>query len=293
MVSEQKMSIHRVCRILKMSRSSYSYKSIKEDTNLATLLSTKASAFPREGFWKAYYRLRNEGIVVNHKRLHRVYQSLGLSLRRKSKKRLPARVKQPLTVPQQVNHTWSIDFMSDALDNGRKFRSFHVIDDYNREVLHIETDFSIKSSRVVWILKHLVNRRTKPQCIRMDNGPELIAELMREWSQMHEIEFQYIEPGKPMQNGFIERFNRTYRQDVLDSYIFESIDEVREITQAWMYDYNHVRPHEALGGQAPLLWKCGQQPHANINAVPAHIPTTNIIINNDNILNKKSTFDLY
>lgn len=231
------------------------YVSKKNDIGLETELLKLSQDHPKEGFWKSYYRIRNSGQKVNHKRVHRVYKHLGLSLRRKSKKRLPVRVKEAIIVPETFTHTWSIDFMSDALENGRKFRTFNVIDDYNREVLFIETDYSLKSSRVIWILNHLINKHGKPKRIRMDNGPEFVANLAKEWSEVKEIEFKYIQPGKPTQNALIERFNKTYRENILDSYLFENLDQVRQITEEWVWDYNHERPHDALQGMSPIKFK--------------------------------------
>jgi putative transposase len=187
-----------------------------------------------------------------------------LPLRRKVKKRLPARVKERLEVPNNFTHTWSIDFTSDALSSTRKFRSFNVIDDFNREILFIETDYSLKSSRVIWVLNHLVNKFGTPFRIRMDNGPEFIARIAKEWSVIKGIEFKYIQPGKPTQNAYIERFNKTFRDVVLDSYIFDTIDDLRDVTANFIDDYNKHRPHDSLGGIAPITYRNKQKEKLNI-----------------------------
>lgn len=216
---ERPKDIGKACRLLNISRSSLHYKSVKDDNVLIELLIGLSKTVEGEGFKKFYDRLRLQGHIVNHKRVYRIYKLLGLRLKRKARKRLPARVKEKLEVPAAFTQTWSIDFMSDALSNGRKFRSFNVIDDFNREVLYIETDYSLKSSRVLWVIRHLIARYGKPKKIRMDNGPEFIANLAKHWSKANEIEFKYIQPGKPSQNAYIERFNRTYRGKVLDVFV--------------------------------------------------------------------------
>jgi putative transposase len=255
LVEKPKIGISKACRILLFTRVCFRYKSIKDDSCLIDKLTELAVKHPREGFWKSYYRLRNKNELVNHKRLHRIYKQMGLPMRRKVKKRLPARVKEPIIVPDSFTHTWSIDFMHDVLGNGRKFRSFNVIDDFNREVLFIELDYSLKSSRVVWVLNHLINKHKKPVNIRMDNGPEFVAHVAQDWAKYHNINFKYIQPGKPTQNALIERFNKTYRENVLDSYLFDSLEDVREVTDQWLWDYNNERPHESLEGLSPINYK--------------------------------------
>lgn len=291
MEHQTSFGISRACRIVGISRSCVRYQSIKDDQVLIDKLKEMVEKRPKEGFRKTFDRLRNNGMADNKKRVHRVYKLMGLSLRRKMKKRLPARVKKLIVIPTQPHHTWSIDFMSDSLESGRKFRSFNVIDDYNREVLFIENDFSIKSSRIIWVLNHLVHKHGVPSRIRMDNGPELIAKTMALWSEYYQIEFQYIQPGKPTQNALIERFNRTYRETVLDSYLFNNIDQVREQTALFIKDYNHFRPHDALNGKPPVVWKCGQLGKHTSNPKPVHISTTNN--NKNNKFKEKSNLALY
>lgn len=215
---------------------------------------------PKEGQDKFYGRIRNEGIIWNRKRIQRVYKLMGLNRRKRGRKRLPARVKQPLIVPERPNDTWSMDFMHDTLMNGRKFRVLNVIDDFNREALRIEPYFSIGSNLVIKILERLILERGKPSGIRVDNGPEFISSALSEWCMDRNIKLIYIQPGKPMQNGYIERFNRSYRDDVLDANLFESIHQARQLSDEFQEDYNRYRPHESLGNLSPVNYKlkiCG------------------------------------
>lgn len=211
-----------------------------------------------EGQDKFYHRIRNEGIRWNHKRIQRVYRLLGMNKRKRTRKRIPARIKQPLLIPTQPNETWSMDFMHDSLMNGRKFRVLNVIDDYNREILKIEPYFSINSDKVVKILERIILEKGKPTAIRVDNGPEFISSILNDWCLDKGIRLQFIQPGKPMQNGYIERFNKSFRQDVLDANLFENLTEVKIASDEFEEDYNHHRPHESLGNVSPVNYRLKQ-----------------------------------
>ena len=246
------MSERWACRMVNLNRCTYRHPVRKtDDRAIQQELRSLAEQHPRWGCGKMTHYLRNQGQRWNHKRIRRVYCSMALNLHRKPKKRLPARVAQALVVPGQPDRTWSLDFMSDTLSDGRTFRTLNVIDDFNREALWIEVDSSLPGERVVQVLERLLDWRTTPTKIRMDNGPELISQRLESWAREHQIELLHIQPGKPAQNAYIERFNRTFREDVLDAYLFDTLQEVRLIAERWLEEYNQIRPHEALQGLAP------------------------------------------
>ncbi len=249
---EHEMSERRACWAVEISRTTYRYAPLdRGDGPIIDALSQLAEKHSDLGFGKFFRLLRQAGHGWNHKRVHRVYCEMKLNKRRKYKRRVPPRNPDPLAVPEDANQSWSADFMSDALSDGRRFRTFNVIDDHRREALAIEVDLNLGSGRVVRVLDRIAEMRGYPSKIRFDNGPELTSIAVADWAEANQVELEFIRPGRPMQNGFIERFNRTYRQAVLDMYIFESLEEVRRLTAAWLDFYNARRPHDALGGQPP------------------------------------------
>ena len=192
------------------------------------------------------------GYVWNHKRVYRVYTAMQLNIRRRAKKMIPARVKQALMQPDRPNLVWSLDFMADSLWDGKKYRILNVLDDYNREVLAIDTDTSIPALRVIRVLEQLKQVRGLPEMIRTDNGPEFISQKLDYWCKDNKVQLVFIQPGKPTQNGYVERFNGSVRKELLNAYVFRTISEVREKVQEWMDDYNMYRPHKALGYKSPI-----------------------------------------
>lgn len=162
-----------------------------------------------------------------------------------------------------MNECWSADFMSDALWDGPRFRTFNVVDDFNREALAIVIDFNLPAVRVIRELDQIAASRGYPLKLRIDNGPELVSLALADWAEEHGVILEFIKPGKPMQNGFIERFNRSYREAVLDMFVFQSLDEVREQTETWLREYNEERPHEALGHLTPREYLLTQNPEVS------------------------------
>ena len=259
--SEHGLSERRACVAVSLRRSVYRYRRRpSRDGEIVEQLLQLAHQRPEEGFPKLFKRLRRQGRRWGHNRVHRVYCSLKLNKRRKGKRRLPPRNPTPLAVPGSMNECWSADFMSDALWDGRRYRTFNVVDDFNREALLIEVDFSLPAPRVVRELDRIAAVRGYPLKLRLDNGPEFIALALAEWAEQHRVTLEFIKPGKPMQNGFIERFNRSYRQAVLDMYVFTTLNEVREQTEKWLKEYNEERPHDALGDMSPREFLLTQMP---------------------------------
>jgi len=226
------------------------------------------------GYWQCCYRLWNKGHWWNHKRIYRVYTDMKLNIRRRSKKRLPERIKQALIVPSAPNQVWSIDFMVDNLTDGRKFRLLNVIDDFNRQSLVVEVDTSLPSLRVIRVLERLVAERGNPANIRCDNGPEFISHKLEQWCTDKKITLQFIQPGKPMQNAYIERKNGSMRRELLNAYLFNSLAEVRLLSEEWRIDYNEERPHKSLGYKSPLVY--ADHWHKNKQSEPELYPQTAI-----------------
>ena len=254
LVDTHQLSVSRSCRCAGFHRSSF-YRSplhwTVKDAQIIDVLASLIEGRPSRGFWKCRKLIKRQGYPWNHKRIYRVYKLMKLHLRRPAKKRLPKRLRVPLYVPMLPDTVWSADFVNDALTGSRRFRTFNVVDDFNREVLHIEIDTSITSRRLVRVFERLRDQRGLPQVLRTDNGPEFLGEVFTQWAKEAGMAIQYIQPGKPNQNAYVERFNRTYREELLDQYLFSTLDDVREATYWWMIEYNEERPHDALGDLTP------------------------------------------
>lgn len=211
---------------MEVHRSSYYYKKKRDDSEVIEAINKKVGN-STDGFWKVYCRLRNDGHKWNHKRVYRAYKLMNLNYRRKLKRRFPVGENETIFVPNDRNISWSMDFVSDVLTNGRRFRVLNIIDDFNREAIAMEIATSMPAERVINILEKVIWCSGKPESIRVDNGPEFIAELFKSWCSGNGIKIKYIQPGKPTQNSFIERFNGSYRRGVLDSYLFDNLNQVR------------------------------------------------------------------
>ena len=253
MSKEHGLTQRQACRCVGLARSTAQYqKHPPDDTAIIERLGQLTEKHPAIGVWQCHYRLRIMGHGWNFKRVYRVYTGMRLNIRRRARKRLPARVKQALLRPQEPNQVWSIDFMHDTLWDGRTYRLLNVIDDYNRQLLAVEVDTSLPALRVIRVLQAIQEVRPLPQMIRVDNGPEFISHKLDAWCRQHNITLHHIQPGKPTQNAYVERFNGNMRRELLDANVFITLDDVRERAAEWMHDYNHHRPHKALGYRSPM-----------------------------------------
>ncbi|MBA5226617.1 MULTISPECIES: IS3 family transposase [Pectobacterium] len=253
-VENRHISVRFACQIFAVSESCYRYtpKLDEENQQIAAWLLRITDSQRNWGFGLCYLYLRNvKGFGWNHKRVYRIYCELSLNMRIKAKKRLKRDEPEPLKVPEQSNESWSMDFMHDPLSDGRSIRLLNIIDDFNREALAIEVDFSLPAARVKQTLERLIEWRGKPVSLRCDNGPEYTSGELGKWAKKNDIELNFIQPGKPQQNAYIERYNRTVRYDWLGQHLFSSLEEVQRYATEWQWFYNHERPNMALGGYTP------------------------------------------
>jgi putative transposase len=249
------VSERRACAALGADRTSVRYRSSRPDDAVArTRLRELAAIRRRFGYRRLHILLRREGIVMNHKKLRRLYREERLQVRRRSSRKRALGTRAPMALPQGPNQRWSMDFLSDAMIDGRRFRILAVVDDFTRECLVLIADTSLPGLRVARELDALIAIRGRPAMIVSDNGTELTSMAMLRWSQDRQVEWHYIAPGKPTQNAFIESFNGRLRDELLNETLFSSLDHARVALAFWKNDYNTIRPHSGLGNLTPAAY---------------------------------------
>jgi putative transposase len=251
------VSERRACRLVGIGRSTVRYRSRPhhDEESVRRRLRELAAVRPRFGYRRLHVLLRREGVIVNHKRVERLYRQEGLAVRRRTRKRVARDGRGRAALPERPNQQWGIDFVSDALAWGRRIRLFTVVDVFTREVLAIEVDTSLPGGRVVRVLERLAAERGAPDEIVLDNGPELAGKAVDQWAYERGVWLRFIEPGKPVQNAFVESFQGRLRDECLDRHWFVGLGDARHIIEAWRQDYNCARPHSALGYRPPAEFR--------------------------------------
>jgi putative transposase len=239
MISAYNISVRRSCQEIELSRSSYYYEvKPNENDDIEEQLLELALKYKKYGYRKLYQKFRQKGVVVNHKKVRRLYNKNKLKLRLRPGKKLKI-IKQPLAIPTQPKKIWALDFTHDSLANGSKIRSLNIVDLFSSRAVGIYVDRNINSYKVIDILEQLKLEQGLPEIIRSDNGREFRCKLVQDWATINKVQWNFIQPGKPMQNGYCERFNGTFRYEVLNAYIFNSLAEARVIVKDWVYEYNY------------------------------------------------------
>jgi len=208
----------------------------------------------RKGRMKVIKLVQKKYPELGSSKIRRVYENEGFSLSRKLLRRIKDNPVNPICIPLKANQEWAMDFMSDALDNGRRIRTLNIVDHFNRQCMGLEVDFNMPARRVIEIVERAIERHGKPLRIRTDNGPEFRSKRFRLWMKNNHIEWSRIQKGKPQQNAIVERFNKTYREDVLDANLFYFIEQANDVSTKWKDDYNHERPHQSLNYQTPMAY---------------------------------------
>lgn len=240
------------CRIVGMSRGSCRYEAkSKDDADIRSRLRELAQQRRKFGAPRLHTMLRREGYLINHKRTERIYREEGLSLRLKKRKKRVSHLRVVMDRPERVNQHWSMDFVSDNLFSGRRFRVLTVVDDFSRECPVLEADHSLTGHRVTRVLERIALTRGLPELITVDNGPEFIGKALDLWAFENKVKLRFIQPGKPVQNAYIESFNGKFRDECLNEHVFVNIKSAQEIIESWRQDYNTNRPHSSLNNMAP------------------------------------------
>ena len=251
-ISQKSYTQRKACDLVGLEPKTYRYQSRKpEDAALRKRLRELASERRRFGYRRLHLLLEREGIIMNWKKLYRLYREEELTVRKRGGRKRALGTRAPMAVPQEANQRWSLDFVSDALGDGRKFRVLCVIDDFSRECLATVVDNSLSGIRVARELDAIAMKRGYPCMIVSDNGTELTSNAILAWQQERLVEWHYIAPGKPMQNGFVESFNGRLRDECLNEHIFTSYRNAQHIVEDWRTDYNQNRPHSSLNGLTP------------------------------------------
>ena len=252
LMTQHGLGVTRACGLIGISRSLYRYESRRpEDTAVRDRLCELAALKRRYGYRRLHVLLRREGWEINHKRTFRVYQAAGLSIRRRKRKRIGVLERQPMIVATGPNQSWSMDFVSDGLADGRKLRCLNIVDDYTKECLAIEVDTSLPGRRVAAVMERLLETRGLPQSVTVDNGPEFTGKVFDEWAYRHRLTLRFIDPGKPQQNAYIESFNGKFRDECLNEHWFVSLRDAKALIEDWRQEYNEERPHSSLGYRTP------------------------------------------
>ena len=246
--SNYEVSERRACTTLQADRSSVRYKSRRpDDAELRKAMKQVAQERRRFGYRRVHIMLQREGWHVNHKKIKRLYREENLMVRKRSGRKRALGTRRPMHVPERTNERWSLDFVSDAFTDGRKFRVLAIVDDFSRECLALVSDTSLSGLRMTRELNTIIKQRGKPKTIVSDNGTEMTSMAVLQWCQETKVEWHYIAPGKPMQNAFVESFNGSFRDECLNETLFSSLSEAREKIAEWKEDYNQIRPHSSLG----------------------------------------------